>query len=269
MQFEQWQEIDWNEVFMRQMGSSDFIPKLAENWSERAAEMAQKWDPNSDYMNALIDKAGLREFDSLLDVGCGTGALLRAVAPDVHSLVGMDFSEGMLREARRLLDETGVGHANLLPLSWQDDWSEVPEVDAVISSRSFGVYDARDALEKMNSKARKKAALTYRVSGFVCDDVLAVLGRPHRRRPDYIVILNLLYQMGIAARVDFIQTTTGQAAAPDPDSLVGRLQWTLGALTAHERQLLEQNFSQLPRNDEGDVMYGPPARWALIQWEIP
>jgi ubiquinone/menaquinone biosynthesis C-methylase UbiE len=43
----------------------------------------------------------LRPDDRLLDVACGAGKLVRAVAPQVERAVGVDLSPGMIEEARR------------------------------------------------------------------------------------------------------------------------------------------------------------------------
>ena len=50
---------------------------------------------------------GPRSIDAALDVCCGTGAAMRALRPLCRTrVVGIDFSEGMLAEARRRLEIT-------------------------------------------------------------------------------------------------------------------------------------------------------------------
>ena len=46
----------------------------------------------------------LRE-QAVLEAGCGTGNYLQALHPHVGRLVGVDFSEGMLAQARTKLGE--------------------------------------------------------------------------------------------------------------------------------------------------------------------
>jgi SAM-dependent methyltransferase len=77
--------------------------------------------------------------ESALDVCCGTGAALRALKPLCRQrVVGVDLSQGMLDEARRLLAEV-PGEAALelvrgdaLALSWRE------EFDVVTSFGAFG-----------------------------------------------------------------------------------------------------------------------------------
>jgi SAM-dependent methyltransferase len=59
------------------------------------------WGPDDDYYLALI-----RTARSVLDLGCGTGQLLRRAAADGHPgvLVGVDPAEAMLAQAKREAD---------------------------------------------------------------------------------------------------------------------------------------------------------------------
>jgi ubiquinone/menaquinone biosynthesis C-methylase UbiE len=47
----------------------------------------------------------LRADDRVLDVACGAGQLVRAIAPDVERAVGLDLSPRMIEEARRRAGE--------------------------------------------------------------------------------------------------------------------------------------------------------------------
>jgi SAM-dependent methyltransferase len=49
---------------------------------------------------ALLSLARELESRRLLEVGCGTGHWLDMLAPEAHSLVGLDLSSGMLQQAR-------------------------------------------------------------------------------------------------------------------------------------------------------------------------
>ena len=61
-----------------------------------------------------------RPDDRLLDVGCGSGAAVRAAAPTVDRAVGVDLSQGMIGRARELAHATpniefSVADAEVLP----------------------------------------------------------------------------------------------------------------------------------------------------------
>ncbi|UCF30266.1 MAG: class I SAM-dependent methyltransferase [bacterium] len=52
--------------------------------------------------------------DVVFDAGCGTGVNLSRLGPGVRSLVGMDYSPGMIMRARQRLANENVGNAGLL-----------------------------------------------------------------------------------------------------------------------------------------------------------
>jgi SAM-dependent methyltransferase len=84
-----------------------------------------------------------RSIRSALDVCCGTGAALRHLRPlCTERVVGVDFSAGMLAEARRYLDRDGAGSATdaRVELVRGDalDLSFDGEMDVVTSVGAFG-----------------------------------------------------------------------------------------------------------------------------------
>ncbi|HEY3451974.1 MAG TPA: class I SAM-dependent methyltransferase [Myxococcales bacterium] len=77
--------------------------------------------------------AKLGPFASGLDLCCGTGAGLRILRPlCTERVVGLDFSEGMLAEARRNVDGVELVQADVLELASES------EFDLVTSFGAFG-----------------------------------------------------------------------------------------------------------------------------------
>ncbi|UOZ10600.1 class I SAM-dependent methyltransferase [Amycolatopsis sp. WQ 127309] len=58
--------------------------------------------------DALVSACGLTRNDVVLDLGCGTGQLTRALAPRTGAVLGMDPEPDMLAEARRATAEPNV-----------------------------------------------------------------------------------------------------------------------------------------------------------------
>ena len=88
---------------------------------------------------------GPRSVDAALDVCCGTGAAMRALRPLCRErVVGLDFSEGMLAEAkRRLADAPGDARVELV----RGDALTLPfenELDVVTSVGAFGHIERED-----------------------------------------------------------------------------------------------------------------------------
>jgi SAM-dependent methyltransferase len=81
-------------------------------------QWAETYDATSNPLVALDRRVTLgllapRNDELILDAGCGTGANLRAIAGAGSRPVGVDFSWGMLRVARRNLPGVGLARADL------------------------------------------------------------------------------------------------------------------------------------------------------------
>ncbi|MCP4315987.1 MAG: metalloregulator ArsR/SmtB family transcription factor [Hyphomicrobiales bacterium] len=62
---------------------------------------------------ALVDMVGDTPFDSMLDLGTGTGRILQLFAPLYRRGIGVDASRDMLAVARTNIDEAGISHASV------------------------------------------------------------------------------------------------------------------------------------------------------------
>jgi ubiquinone/menaquinone biosynthesis C-methylase UbiE len=109
------------------------------------------------YKQRILGALGLRAGMHALDVGCGTGDDVRAMAAIVGSTgraVGIDVSEGLLGEARRRADEAGVvvefhaGDAHALPFA--DATFDVVRTERVLQH----VLDPARVLAEMARVAR-------------------------------------------------------------------------------------------------------------------
>lgn len=91
-----------------------------ERATEYFRENAASWDhirslhaPDGAVEAAMLKLIGDRPFQSMLDLGTGTGRLLELFAPLYRRGVGIDMSREMLSVARANLDRAGVPHAQV------------------------------------------------------------------------------------------------------------------------------------------------------------
>jgi len=97
--------------------------------------------------------------DRVLDLGIGTGASLNFYPPGTGHVVGIDLSDGMLRQARKKIDERGIKNvtlmqANALQLPFADDSFDHIFISHVITVVSDPCMLVREAQRVCKPSAR-------------------------------------------------------------------------------------------------------------------
>lgn len=116
------------------------------------------------YRRHAIDLLGKLEGATVLDIGCGTGRnfpLLTQRVGERGKIIGVDYSEGMLEQARRRIQSEGWRNVVLIPgdVVRLDGVSE--PVDAVTSMWCLGiVYDLEAALDRAVDLLRPGGSLS-------------------------------------------------------------------------------------------------------------
>lgn len=241
-------------------------PKTREQWDARADRMNREGDQSA-YVSAFVERMDFSGCTTLLDVGCGTGDIALAAAPHLERVFGLDYSPRMLE----LLTENARAkeYGNVFPIqrAWEEDWSDVPVCDIAVASRSTAVTDMADALARLDSRASRRVYITNLAGGHFMDPgILSAIGRERLPMPDYIYIVNILYQMGIHPRIDYIESENRLAGASDFREFSEKVRARLGDLAKEEEKRLRSWYDADPeRARQG----GEPFRWAFISWEKP
>ncbi|QPR27942.1 class I SAM-dependent methyltransferase [Edwardsiella hoshinae] len=259
-------DIDFAALYRQQLTLAQRTPKSPEHWDRRAQAMsvtcAAANDPYLQQLTAAID---LRQAQTLLDVGCGPGSVCLALAPRLRQVYGLDYSPGMLAVAAQRAAQQGIDNAILLRRAWEEPWDDIPRCDIAVASRSTLVDDLRPALAKLNRHARLGVYTTHPVSSsFVDGEILRAIGRPVRELPNYLYAVNILYQMGIYAEVNFIRVPACQQRAESAAQFADALSVALGEVSAEERQALEAYYRHCRLH--GRTPAGALRDWALISW---
>ncbi len=100
--------------------------QIVDQFTRQAAQFAQSPTArNEEILESIVRMARPRASDTLLDVACGPGLLVCALAKHVRQATGMDLTPAMLEQARRTEEEQGL--ANVV---WeQGDVGAVPHAD--------------------------------------------------------------------------------------------------------------------------------------------
>lgn len=93
----------------RQEKAAEYFSRNASSWDEiRSLHV-----PDAAIESELKALVGDRSFQSMVDLGTGTGRLLELFAPLYRRAIGIDLSREMLAVARANLDHAGVVHAQI------------------------------------------------------------------------------------------------------------------------------------------------------------
>lgn len=217
----------------------------------------------NDYINAKVD---LTDAESLLDVGCGPGTFALHFAPKLKEIYAFDFSPKMLEVLEYNAAKRGIKNLKSFCLDLEKEWVGLPRADIIIASRCLEVADVAAVLERLHAQAKRRVYLTFKEgASFLSDEILKVLGREIIPKPDYIYVVNILYQMGIKAKVDFIDPGDDGYRLGDEDSYLHSLTWSQNGLTKEEEERARAYYRDCKK--EGKIPAHRNNRWALLSWE--
>lgn len=265
--------IAWNELwghFHRQKRRD--IPQGPRMWDKRAVEFTRAAN-KGDYIEQFIDILDPRPEWSLLDVGCAAGTLAVPLASRMRSITAVDPSTRM----RELLGERcvaqGLTNVRILEGSWEADWDAlgIGVHDVAVASRSLITEDLEAAVRKLSSRASKRVIMSALVDEGPHDRrIIEAAGRPFDGGADYIVVYNVLRQMGIHANVGFTHTREDRTFA-DVDEALKALGWMVPDMTGEEAARLRTHLQAtlVPAETGGRLKLPYPrhTRWAVMWWD--
>jgi SAM-dependent methyltransferase len=124
---------------------------IADQFTRQAAEFAASpVHHNQAALDLLVEAAAPKATDATLDVACGPGSVVLAFARRVRHATGLDATEAMLAEARKLAAAEGVEN-----VAWhRGDAYALPFAEA-----SFDIVSCRYAFHHMLEPARALAEM--------------------------------------------------------------------------------------------------------------
>ncbi len=199
-------DIDWNRAWQEARSRNKEKRDRRAYWNKRAPAFARHAG-ESPYAGAFLRLLHLRPDWTVLDVGCGAGTLALPLALLVKEVTAIDLSDAMISLLRDQCREQGISNIRTEVLGWEDDWDRagIGGHDVAIASRSLVPDDLRAALTKLDQRARRAVYISSPVGDGPFDRrIFEAAGRELDRRPDYIYVYNVLYQMGIQAEIRFM-----------------------------------------------------------------
>lgn len=234
-------KIDFSKLYEMQKNASSFRQKSIADWDIKACNLNES-APRSSYIDELISKINFTDINSIIDFACGPGVIACKAAKFAKKVFAYDFSPQMLKFAKENALNSGAENVEFKLKSFDDDFSDIPACDIVIASRCLEVFNLKNILEKLFSKAKRRVYMTFKVGGsFVSDDILNILGRDIEQKPDFTYLINILFQMGYLPRLDYIKTPCG-SIVDSADELIKKTTWSIGELSEHEKSILKDYF---------------------------
>src|SRR5262245_2529312 len=133
------------------VAASSHAAIIADQFTRQASDFAAA--PalhNQAALDLLVEAARPLASDVSLDVACGPGSVVVAFARRVRQAVGLDATEAMLEEARKLAARSGVGN-----LAWhRGDAYALPFADG-----AFDIVSSRFAFHHLKEPARAFAEM--------------------------------------------------------------------------------------------------------------
>jgi SAM-dependent methyltransferase len=214
-----------------------------------------------------------------LDAGCGTGLLAVPLAKKVKKVTALDSSDEMLRYCRENAAHEKIANIEYIHKKIEQAiiGKDIEKHDVVIASRSMGhEHDLSKFLIALNNAAGRYAYLTWGASDRHFDiDLHKALGRKYGETRTYIIIYNLLYQLGIRANIEIFECSQTGMAYSNPaeaaEQLIRRyknMKMDRELSSKEEIKLREFLNIRLQKTNDGTYIYpvDQTAKHALIWW---
>lgn len=200
---------DWNEEWKRlQQARRRFDD--ASYWDKRSATFTSKDAPNP-YVERFLELAGIREGETVFDMGCGTGALsvpLGKRATRWWPPISRRAARPTAGSARPRGRAHGVPQADELADDWPSLGVRPGMVDVALASRSVATADLRDSLLRLTDVARRRVCVTLATGSSPRTDerILNAMGLSSVLGRDYLYAFNILANEGLRPEVSYIDS---------------------------------------------------------------
>jgi SAM-dependent methyltransferase len=266
--------IDWNELWKKAL--------LGASWRKREKDPVRFFDKKAKWYNQTvmsrteyIQKTLARIVAdygcSILDIGSGPGTLAIPLAKTAGKVTAIDPSGDMLDYLKENARREGVSNITCINKKWEDVaiGNDIEPHDIVIASHSLTMMDIEKALSKIDEAANQRVYL-FDFAGKPRWDYLELwpklYGEPYVPGPNYIFIVNILYQMGITANVKVWEQCSRNQIVSLEEAVRERVEYYDSPLPDAEkiiREYIEKNLVK----ENGEIWTVQKSKSAMIWWK--
>jgi SAM-dependent methyltransferase len=253
--------------------SSQKHPNDLEFWEKRSVSFAEHAGKTY-YPNEFLKLMRLEPDYTVLDMGCGGGALAIPLAEIVKKITAVDFSPNMIAIVGNICRERNITNIETILGEWDSDWSSlgIGKYDIAIASRSMYSKDSAPYIQKLINAARRQVFISSpEGDGPIDMKLLKFAGRENHIKSDYRQLMDAVKSMGIRAELSFIEENLINRWRTF-DEAVENQKWMFAAapLTPQEeekiRLYLEQNLIQ--KDGMLQLPYERTCRWVVMWWDV-
>lgn len=212
-EMETMEEIDWAEMWRKSLEES--------SWGQRA-EKPEYWDERVDQFEGVIKQSNreamimsrleIEPDYKILDIGAGPGTTAIPLAKIVKGVTAVEPSMGMLARLKENVSKEHLANITYINKKWEDveigEGEDIKEGehDVVIAAYSIVMKDIKTTLLKMNNAAKHCVYIFTGAGRKKTGSSFWATFHHGKPSPDYIYLYNILYQLGIYANVEIMNS---------------------------------------------------------------
>ena len=242
-----------------------------EFWEKRSSSFAEHAGKTY-YPNEFLKLMSLDPGYTVLDMGCGGGALAIPLAGKVKKITAVDFSPKMLAIVGNICREQNIKNIETILGEWDSDWAAlgIGKYDMAIASRSLRVENGVPYIQKLINAARRQVFISApEGSGPFDMKLLEFAGREAPIKTDYLQFVDALKSMGIQPNISFIKENQINRWR-SLDEAIESHKWMFFGSTPLEEEKMRLFFEQNLIHKDGmlQLSYERTYRWAVMWWDV-
>ncbi|PID15976.1 methyltransferase [Sporosarcina sp. P34] len=259
-----WKEgmLDWHGKMPERMVDDELEEAF---WAQSMKKKTYR--QTDDYAKKIYEKIKLYipQDASCIEIGPGSGNYTFQLSEDIKNLTLVDGSESVLAYLKQYYESDAP--VQFVYSKWEE--AQIEPHDVVVGVNCFyRMYEMKAALKKMDALARKRAIIGLTTGPIqphyvILDEQYGYEIKYPRR--DYIMILNILYQLGIYADCEMIKLertyrydTLEQLYATQSKKILS---------STFEQAHVEASLEPFITLEERQYVYRHPFYAAIISWE--
>jgi len=242
-----------------------------EFWEKRSSSFAEHAG-KTHYPNEFLKLMSLDPEYTVLDMGCGGGALAIPLAGKVKKITAVDFSPKMLAIVGNICRERNITNIETILGEWDSDWAAIGigKYDIAIASRSLRVEDSVPYIQKLINAARRRVFISAPEGNGPFDmKLLEFAGREAPVKTDYHKLADALKGMDISASLSFIEENQNNRWRTLDEAIESHKWMFFGATPLEEEKMrlfFEKNL--IHKNGMFQLSYERTCRWAVMWWDV-